>query len=66
MNKIFRIERVREFIKVNKLNVKGFCKQCGISMGSYYKFANDNTDIDIRVLYRIARFMKVEMKDLVY
>jgi len=33
-------------------------------MTSYYKIANNYTKVNAQVLFRIARFMKIKIKDL--
>lgn len=54
MNKKLKTEIIEEYIKNNKITVKEFCKQCGISTSTYYRMMSGK-DFYLNSLLGIAK-----------
>ncbi len=54
---------IKEYIKANKLTVKEFCKQCKISVNTYYKIINGK-NCDLVMLYRITKKLGIFIHDI--
>ena len=56
--KIIKTEIIKNYIKENELNIKDFCKLCGICQTTYYKIIN-NENFILSSLFKIARVIKI-------
>ncbi len=55
---------IETYIRKNKLSKTAFCKKCKISYLTLQKIYSDNFNGNILVLFKIARVLKVGIKDL--
>lgn len=60
-----KTEVIENYRKENRLTVEQFCKKCGISQKSYYKFVNGQLHIRITVLLKILHAMNIKYSDLI-
>lgn len=65
MQWIFKKEIIEEYISANKLTKKEFCKQCGISISTFYRIMNGK-DYYVISLYRIAKKLNMRLNDFFY
>ena len=63
MKKVYNVDLINNFLWENKLTKKEFCKMCKISSSSLSKILNNELNIGIIVLFKIARVMNLEIKD---
>lgn len=64
MRQLVNVDLIKEHIKTNNLTKREFCKQCNISVSTLYKILQGKTNFDLVFIFRIAKSMKVEVKDL--
>ncbi|MCI8596421.1 MAG: helix-turn-helix transcriptional regulator [Clostridia bacterium] len=57
------VELIKQYIKENKLSVKEFCKQCKVSVSTYYKIINGK-NFDLIYLYRIAKRLHLSIHEI--
>lgn len=60
-----KTEIIENYRKENGLTIERFCKKCGISQKSYYKFVNGQLHIRISVFLKILRAMNIKYSDLI-
>lgn len=59
-----KTEIFEDFIKNNGLSRTRFCKLCGINYKTYLKILNQDFNFDVRALFKIARYIKMEVYQL--
>ncbi len=52
------VQIIEEYIKTNNLTKKDFCKQCNISVSTFYRIMHGK-DFNLLSLFRIAKNMNV-------
>ena len=60
-----QVEIIDNYRKEHSLTIRQFCKKCGISLQSYYKFINGQLHIRITVFLKILRTMKNKSSDII-
>lgn len=65
MNKPINIELIENYIKLNKLSKYQFCKNCKISISVLNKILNNQINIRIKALFKIAETLNINVADLV-
>lgn len=60
-----KTEVIENYRKENRLTVEQFCKKCGISQKSYYKFVNGQLHIRITVFLKILRTINIKPRDII-
>ncbi len=60
-----KVEVLDSYRKDNNLTIEQFCKKCGISQKSYYKFVNGQLHIRITVFLKILRTMNIKPRDII-
>lgn len=58
------VQRIQSYIRENKLSKKAFCEKCKISYHTLRKIFDKNFNVDITILFKIARVLNVGIKDL--
>ena len=64
MEKYVKMELIEEFIKEKGWTNTQFCRQCKISYRTFLKIKRGELGLRIDALFRIARAMKIHIKDL--
>ena len=60
------IEQIKSYIKENKLTIEEFCKKAGFGKGTYYRILKGSIYLGVDVVFKLARAMKIEVKDVFY
>ena len=60
-NKIYNYLLIKEFIFSNNLTEKEFCEKCKIDICDLNKIKEDNLDLDLEVVFKIAFYIKVQV-----
>ena len=55
------VEKIREFMFLNKLSIKDFCKKCNFSYNVYNKITKGSCNFKSSNLFKLARAMNVEI-----
>ena len=61
MNNLINNKLIKDFIKKNKLTKKAFSNLAGIRLKDLNKIFKYNYNVDINVLFKIAKVMKIEV-----
>ncbi len=56
------VEIIEEYIKTNNLTIKDFCKQCNISISTFYRIMHGK-DFNLLSLFRIAKKINVPIHE---
>jgi len=64
MNTVFNLEMIIDYFKRTGLSVKLFCKIFKLNRDEFEKILIDDLEIDMQFVYRVARCLKVELKDM--
>lgn len=64
MKKIIKTEVIENYLKDNKLSKTKFCKMCKISLSTFHKAMSNNLNFGIVAMFKMARVMRVELKEL--
>ena len=64
MKKYINEELISNFIKNNKLTKTKFCKISKISLKTFYKVLDGNYNVDVKVLFKIAKAMQKNIVDI--
>ena len=62
---VVKTETILNFIKENKLTKRKFAEKCGINLWNLQKVLSGQTNFDVVYLFKIAKFMNVQVCDLV-
>ena len=62
-NKI-NIEIIENYIKENKLSKTRFCQKCKIGLRTYAKMMNNNLEIDLKALVKVAKVMNIRLYEM--
>ncbi len=65
-NNIVKTEIIDKFLKYNKISKTKFCKMCKISYFVLIKIYNQQTNLDVKHFFKIARAMKIPVCELFY
>ncbi len=65
MRGLFKIEKIREYITINKITKKDFCDICKISSFVLNKIMNQKPNFRINVLFKIVKVLNIEIKDFI-
>ena len=61
---LVKTEMISNFIKENKLTKREFAAKCGINVWNLRKVLSGNSNFDVVHLFKIAKFMNVQICDL--
>ena len=61
MKNLINCKLIKNYIKQNKLTKKAFSNLAGIRLKDLNKLFKCNYNVDILVLFKIAKIMKIEM-----
>ena len=61
---LVKTEKILNFIKENKLTKREFAEKCGINVWNLRKVLSGNANFDAVYLFKIAKFMKVQISRL--
>lgn len=61
---IINVDMILQYIKMNRLTKKEFCKQCQISTSTFYKITR-NENFHLIALFKIAKNMDVKVSQLI-
>ena len=64
--KYFKTELIEEFIKKQGINDAGFCVLYRIEEKELNMFMKSSLDVDIEVVFKIARALKIKVYELFY
>lgn len=64
MESLFKTDIVRQFMQDNDYTKEDFCRLCLISIESLNKFLKEENDIFLSEVDRMAKVMKMNLKDL--
>ncbi|MBQ9117752.1 MAG: helix-turn-helix transcriptional regulator [Clostridia bacterium] len=64
MKNEIKIELIKNFMEDNNLSKNRFCEMCKISLDSYQKIMRNDFDFSIRVLFRVAKILGVEVFEM--
>lgn len=64
MKKIFKTDLITDYMKQNALTKNDFCNVCNISAKEYDMLFNQDCEIELLTLFKIAKFFKIHVKDL--
>ena len=64
MNKYYKTDLIKQFMKDNNLGVLKFCIECGISTQAYYKIMHQQLKCRISTIFKITKVMNVSMYEL--
>lgn len=59
-----KTELITNYIKLNNLTIKEFCKRCQISQKTYYRIMHGETNIRISSMYKILVQTNLLCKDI--
>ena len=58
-------ELIFKYLWVNKLNKKQFCEKCDISYKTFNKIVNNEKNIRLATIFKIAKCMNAKIHDLI-
>ncbi len=61
---LVKTETISNFIKENKLTKREFAAKCGINVWNLRKVLSGNANFDVVYLFKIAKFMNVQICEL--
>ena len=61
---LVKTEKILNFIKENKLTKREFAEKCGINVWNLRKVLSGQTNFDVVYLFKIAKFMKIQVWEL--
>ena len=64
MKNTIKTELIETFIKDNNLSKSKFCKMCKISQSTLNKIMTNNENFRIIALFKIARFLKIQVFEM--
>ena len=64
MKNIIKYEVIEKFIKDKKLSKTKFCKLCRVQYRTFKKIMSNDFHFRVKTLFRIAKFMNVEVVEL--
>lgn len=64
MENLIKTELITDYITKNKLTKTKFCKLCNISYSVYVKIMSNQYNFCIVSLFKIAKLLNIEVKDL--
>ncbi len=64
MKNTTKTELIENFIKENNLSKSKFCKMCKISQSTLNKIMTNNENFRIIALFKIARFLKIQVFEM--
>ena len=64
MANIIKCEAIEKFMKDKKLCKTKFCKLCRVQYRTFKKIMSNDLHFRVKALFRIAKFMNVEVVDL--
>ena len=64
MKNTIKTELIENFIKDNNLSKSKFCKMCKISQSTLNKIMTNNENFRIIALFKIARFLKIQVFEM--
>lgn len=64
MKNTIKTELIENFIKDNNLSKSKFCEMCKISQSTLNKIMTNNENFRIISLFKIARFLKIQVFEM--
>lgn len=64
MNYGLKIDLITNYIKANRMTRKEFCKQCNISLSTFYKIMRGK-NCRLSALWKISRVMHLQIYELI-
>ena len=65
-NKLINKELIERFMSDNNLSKSAFCRLCKISHQTFDKIMGNEESLTLSPVFKIARVMKIHIKDIFY
>ena len=63
--RVFNINIIKNYMKVNNLTKKQFCNVCNINMIDFYRIMADDTKVSSIPVAKIAKLLHCKLDDLI-